>query len=245
MHPRMSIIIVSAIVCGVLIALFVTQAKTTQGNSIFAAGRNDVEVSTTQVADGTVGWLNPRLSVDSTDEEVAQEAIRYTEERFPNEGDKVKVAYLQRIKLEELTGLGLPQTYDCVIDPPPYVLVVLKGNFDIKNMRGMDKSKTLRVKYVGYVYDLRAGAPRMEMTDPDGSRFFRRLLKDPSIPEPKKPEQSLTPTGIPGQASPPCTGELRKYGEPAVGPTVVIPPTNTPLPFEPPVAGPAYPAPAK
>ena len=72
----------------------------------------------------------------------------------------------------------------------PMYLVVLKGNFDGRNLvvGQFNQDKPYHVSYVGYVFDQANGAPGSIMAtylSVDGSAF-RQVLNDSSLPEPKQ-----------------------------------------------------------
>ncbi len=94
------------------------------------------------------------------------------------------VALVRDVELDEVPELGLTRIGG---DPErSYVLVVLKGDFDLyRTLPGTngDPSKWhSRVSYVAYVFDRQTGTPALIETSLHSDKF-RTFLNDPALPE--------------------------------------------------------------
>jgi hypothetical protein len=152
-------------------------------------------------------------------------AIDYANRAFPDKSQAPEAVVARPITNEELTGLGLPSGFflDC-IDPPPMMLVILKGDFDISGLSRSIKpaQSPARAKYILYVYDLREGAPTLITASVNGGAF-RRALNDPSIPD--------DPTVVPAPSGPTAQSKLPPLPTPSrtrVCQTDLVAPTASP-----------------
>ncbi len=143
---------------------------------------------------GTLSMVNAPM------QDVADAALKSTATRFQVLSEQIAVPLARAVTKEELPLLGLPEI-DFGGEDPPLALVVLKGEFDVRNLRGGAASDTpWEVKFIAYVFDLKAGVPTLTLVSPDGS-IFRDLLNDPSLPvaEPDvnrtgQPEEGVEPS---------------------------------------------------
>lgn len=156
-------------------------------------------------------------------EKIEQEAVDYTYKRFKVLSGFPTILLTKPVTKDELPSLGL-SAIGFGGEEPPLMLVALKGDFDVSNIRG-SVSTTLRVKYLVYVFDLKAGMPTLIQYSADGSHF-RKLLNDPNLPEePPTPDRS----GEPKPDNPPMTpAPTMPYG--SVAPAVT--PESTTMPEE-------------
>lgn len=160
---------------------------------------------------------------DAPTEEIKQAVLRYTHNRFQVLSDQVTILLVRPVKAAELSALGLPDMAFPPEQEPPLMLVVIKGDFDVQNLsRAGFISEPFLVGYIAYVLDLRAGGPIITSVSRDGSRF-KKLLNDPSLPDPVVP--TIDPArgpeaGVAAQA-PLLPAKHMPYGVPE--PTIVPP----------------------
>jgi len=135
--------------------------------------------------------------VNAPMEDVTDAALKYTQTRFQVLSKQITVPLARTVIKEDLPLSGLPQI-DFGGEDPPLALVVLKGEFDVRNMgRGAASDTPFKVKFIAYVFDLKAGIPTLILASVDGS-MFRDLLNDPSLPLPAvnqsgRPEEGVEP----------------------------------------------------
>jgi len=128
------------------------------------------------------GGTHSLVNVSMKDIEDA--ALKYTHQRFLVLSDSVTIRFSRPVTKQELPLLGLPEI-DFGGEDPPLALVVLMGEFDVRNLRSFYvKDTPWYVKFIAYVFDLKAGMPTLTMVSADGS-MFRDLLNDPSLPTPR------------------------------------------------------------
>jgi len=125
---------------------------------------------------------NPRPLVGASMDEVEKYAIGWAKAELRVTGEPT-VVLVRDVKLDELPELGLTRIGG---DPErSYVLVVLKGDFDLyRTLPGFDKDPSKwhsRVSYIAYVFDRQAGMPTLMQASPYGGEF-RTLLGDPTLP---------------------------------------------------------------
>jgi hypothetical protein len=111
-------------------------------------------------------------------------------------------------------GLGCPLDFG-TIEVPPLALVILKGDLR-PNMPDMG-AEPPGIKYIGYVFDLWADAPTLEIASRDGGAF-RIALNDPSLPS-DETDTYICPTPVPYK-------KTLHYGDSAPG--FLVPPTLPP-----------------
>ena len=122
--------------------------------------------------------------VNASMKDIEDAALKYTQTRFQVLSDNVTIPLARPVTKQELPLLGLPQI-DFGGEDPPLALVVLKGEFDVRNLRRtIANGEAWRVRFIAYVFDLKAGLPTLTMVSADGS-MFRDLLNDPSLPTPR------------------------------------------------------------
>ncbi|MBW4575999.1 MAG: hypothetical protein KME08_12025 [Aphanothece sp. CMT-3BRIN-NPC111] len=130
-------------------------------------------------------FFRVRPLINASAEEVGQSAIDYTRDQFTILSGTPEVVLTRRMTAAEFSVTGLGQM-GFGGGEPPIMLVVVKGDFDVSNFgrfRAFDSSSSpTQVKYIGYVFDLRAGMPCLTATGLTGE-YFRRALNDPSLPD--------------------------------------------------------------
>src|SRR6266480_435962 len=117
-------------------------------------------------------------------EEVASNALAQTIRRVGIVSGQPEVVLVRRVRGDELDALGiLDSPLMLTTEEPPLALVILRGDFDVRNMfPGFQHLENPRRQYIGYLYDLWAGAPMGYFSSETGSEF-REVLNDPSIPD--------------------------------------------------------------
>jgi hypothetical protein len=167
--------------------------------------------------------------VNASMKDIEDAALKYTRSRFQALSKEVTIPLARYVTDQELPSLGISKM-DFLGEDPPMALVVLKGEFDVRNLRHINpENKPWRVRYIVYIFDLRAGMPCRVMVSPDGAGF-RTLLNDPSLPEGNIFGENPFLEPEPGVASP----------EPVVAPDeklpygAMVPPAPTPSGAPPP-----------
>lgn len=125
---------------------------------------------------------NPRPLVGASMDEIEKYAIEWAKAELRVTGEPA-VVLVRDVRLDELPELGLTRIGG---DPDrSYVLVVLKGDFDLyRTLPGTDKDPSKwhsRVGYIAYVFDREVGMPTLMQVSPHGGEF-RTLLGDPTLP---------------------------------------------------------------
>jgi hypothetical protein len=120
---------------------------------------------------------------------------------------------------------------ECV-DPPPMMLVIVKGDFDIIGLYGTGSPppEHPRAKYILYIYNLQTGGPTAITSSQNGGTF-RKALNDPSLPDdPTAIPEPKEPTAVSGNLPPPLptanSKRLCQSNSPA--PTIVPVPALSP-----------------
>jgi len=182
----------------------------------------------TNAASGTRSFSARPLTTASPIE-VGQVALNYVKGDFPIRSGTPTVVLAQPVKRQDLPAMGLGSIDSVIVEEPPLMLVILKGDFGAGEHLGPGGSSqtSQRYQYIGYVYNLWAGVPTLTLASPDGG-IFRTALRDTTLP--------IVPTRIP--APPHATPITRlHYGD--VAPTAV--PAALPGNSGPPGAVPAQP----
>jgi hypothetical protein len=133
--------------------------------------------------------------VNASMQDVKEAALKYTQTRFQVLSEQVTVPLARTVIKEDLPLSGLPED-DFGGEDPPLALVVLKGEFDVRNLgRGAASDTPFNVKFIAYVFDLKAGVPTLILASADGS-MFRELLNDPSLPLPEVNQSGRPKEGV-------------------------------------------------
>lgn len=124
-------------------------------------------------------------------EQLKTYSLQYAKQHFNPIDASTQVVLEKSVTSEELVNLGLDAVNPGLIDQPPYVLVVFRGNFDITSNNVQFKYAPADLKkpwkYASVVFDLRSSEPASQIISPDGT-IFRKVLNDPSLPELKTPQ---------------------------------------------------------
>ena len=164
--------------------------------------------------------------VNAPMKDIEDAALKYTYARFQVLSEDVIIRLSRPVTKQELPLLGLPKI-DFGGEDPPLALVVLMGNFDVRNLRRMNVNDApWRVKFIAYVFDLKAGLPTLTSVSADGSRF-RDLLNDPSLPMPMINDSQLeVDLQSPEPVSPATKLPYGSMAPPVPNPTGAPPPTE-------------------
>lgn len=135
---------------------------------------------------------NPRPLVGASMDEVEKYAIEWAKAELRVTSEPM-VVLARDVRLDELSELGLTAGGG---DPERcYVLVVLKGDFDLyRTLPGTDYDPSKwhsRVSCIAYVFDREAGTPALMQASPYGGEF-RTLLDDLTLPLAAPPEGKKT-----------------------------------------------------
>ncbi len=156
--------------------------------------------------------------VGASPDEVGKVAINDVLEQNMVRSGTPQVILARHIDAAEVEGLGIGCYNSHVIETPPLMLVVVKGDFDVSNQPGMSMAgpnPVLYVSYIAFVFDLWAGQPTLTMFSPDG-RGLQKALNDPTLPS---VTSSGTPTPQPLICPSPNVGQaaLQYYGDTVSG----------------------------
>ena len=143
---------------------------------------------TNLVPDGMEPITFPPVEVNR--DEMVATAIRYTQDREAVLSGSPEVVGTMPVTPPYLNAVGLNIGNFSPACLRPMYLVVLKGDFDGRNLvvGQFNPDKPYQMKYVGYLFDQANGAPggiTATFLSADGSAF-RQILNDPSLPEPKQ-----------------------------------------------------------
>ena len=154
--------------------------------------------------------------IGASRQQLTQAALKYTNDNYPSITGTPTVILIRPITANQLPSLGFGEVSYAGTEEPPLMLVILKGDFDITSLfSGLQPRKVdTRVKYIAYVYDLRAGLPMLTAPSTNGGKL-RRALNDPSLPDDPtaEPGEAVTP-GAPAVPMPPqpTPHTTRPYG---------------------------------
>lgn len=170
---------------------------------------------------------NRHLLEGKTPKEIAEYAVQTYAPMLGSE-DHTEILLSRLITRKELPQLGLgclPENVSS--EEPPYVLVILKGNFDMRGIPMRVRSDKQH-SHVALVIDVWAAQPTTVIGSPNGG-IFRIALNDLSLPEVDEQFPKDCPAWKPGKAP---------HG--AILPGIVFP---TSLPEPTPIATPIVPLP--
>jgi hypothetical protein len=178
--------------------------------------------SSTSISAQTGRAFKARPLMGASTEEIQQAALDYTYAHFKVLGDTPTILLTRPVIKDELPLLGL-SAIDFGGEEPPLMLVAIKGDVDVSDLRRSVRSPSPFIaKYIVYIFDLWVGAPTLIEYSLDSSHF-RKLLIDPTLPEepqapdvsnelvpdiepmtpaPKLPYRSVAPTVMPSSTVP-------------------------------------------
>jgi hypothetical protein len=149
---------------------------------------------------------DPRSLVGVSEKEVGIYAIEWTQKHYRVVSGIPKALLARSVTSRDLPALGLG-TINTMAEEPPFMLVILQGDFDMSNMWAYRNNPPggSRVSYVAYLFDLWAGVPSNTIASPTVDTF-RLALSNPPLPSsevqdglPLRPDTSaiLEPTKLP------------------------------------------------
>ena len=127
---------------------------------------------------------NAHTLTSSTPQQVGQLALVRVAQDFVVQSGTPQVSLSRSVTKNDLLSLGLGSIPVSAMEEPPLVLVIIKGDFGAPNAPMLISATAqagMRYQYVGYVYDLWAGAPEQTIASRAGGEF-RVALNDPSLP---------------------------------------------------------------
>lgn len=156
----------------------------------------------------------------ASDAQIEDAAVKFTETRLNVVSGVPVVRVLRHVTSAELPALGFQVRFSN--EEPPLALVILQGDFDVSNLRGVGRHPEVitRVRYIAYVYDLWAGYPALIQTSPAGGEFAV-VLNDASLP--RAPQRPIDPNAIPGVPQPALTSHPSPQAYGSTAPTVTPP----------------------
>ena len=132
--------------------------------------------------------FNAKSLLNASDQAITDAALEWTRISFNVLGTP-KIVLIRSVTVEDLSELGLPEAAGVNVGRS-LKLVVIKGDFDISELRGGFSSKKEKAKasYVGYIFDLEAGVPMATLTSKNGGRF-RKALNQTNLPDDVQPDE--------------------------------------------------------
>lgn len=132
-------------------------------------------------------------------EEVAGYVVRKVAPSLLGPHGPIQVRLARPITREEMPQLGLgclPNTSG--IEEPPYMLVILEGDFDLSGIPRTDQLPPgTRFRFSALIIDVWAAGATSIRSSADGA-LFRQILNDPSLPEMTPGPPRSCPTYVPG-----------------------------------------------
>lgn len=167
----------------------------------------------------TIQVINRRhILADKSPQEIGQYVVEHLAPSFLGPHGPIEVLLTRPVTREEVPQLGLGCLPDNVSnEEPPYMLVILRGDFDYVGRRERFSLAGMQYHYASVVVDVWAAVPTALIGSGEGGEF-RLALNDPSLPH--------VPLHFPSNCPPRIPGNL-PYG--AVLPGVVFP-TTPPVP---------------
>ena len=181
------------------------------GIAVFVAGFV-IRSTSSAYGTGNVTPAFPSALTNASEAQVGQVALNLVRQDFDIRSGTPQIVLTRSIVRDNLPKLNLPSIPRTTIEEPPLMLVVIKGDFGSSHLPSIVTGQTDQVfKYIGYIFDLWAGAPTLTMADPDGGEF-RTVLGDLTLPTVTTP---LSPQPVKSPAP------LQHYGD--VAPTAAAP----------------------
>jgi len=115
-------------------------------------------------------------------EDVGRAAQRYTEGYLGTPVSATQVLLVRFLTPEQMPALGLPCRNYLTIETPPLALVVLRGDFDVNQMRGMSRAWQHHATHMIYIMDLWSGGPANTTASRYGG-VAHKILNDPTLQE--------------------------------------------------------------
>lgn len=137
--------------------------------------------------------------VGASPETIARMALQYTKERVVIKSGQPTVLLSRAVTLEDMKNFGLSMGNFAPDCNRPFHLVIIKGDFDLRNtLPSSGQSTSKLANFVAYIYDLKAGGLTRITADRTGA-MFKKALGDPTLPDPPTP--APRPNGEPGNSA--------------------------------------------
>jgi hypothetical protein len=213
----MTVLVAVCAACVALVLLSIPNARNrdespTISNSMESSKTTDAYIPNTAVATITVGATSTSQatatvqSLDRRDilagkspQEIAEYAVEHFVPSFLYSTGTPEIILASEVTREELPQIGL----GCLPDngsseEPPYVLVILRGDFGGVNMpKAVPPPPDAHYLYAAMVIDVWAPGPTVLITSATGGEF-RTALNDPSLPKMDNPFPVNCPPRTPG-----------------------------------------------
>jgi len=125
-----------------------------------------------------------RNLVGASPQEVGHYAQQYAQAELSQDGSTTipQVLLSRPIVPAEMASLGMGCIYFGTIEEPPLMLVILKGDFDLRGVPGGGMAGPSQVEYMGLTFDIWSARVTHFVSSPKGG-FFQGLLNDSTIQE--------------------------------------------------------------
>lgn len=134
--------------------------------------------------------------VGASPETIAQMALQYTKDRVIIKSGQPTVLLSRAVALEDMKNFGLSMGNFAPDCNRPFHLVIIKGDFDLRNtLPSSGQSTSKPANFIAYTYDLKAGVLTRITADRTGA-MFKKALGDPTLPD--LPTPAPRPNGEPG-----------------------------------------------
>lgn len=147
----------------------------------------------------TIEVINRRyILAGASPQKIAEYVIREIAPGYVGPQGPMEIMLARPVTRTEVPQLGLGCLPDNVAsEEPPYVLVILRGDFTLSGIPGAEPSLGALHHYVSLIMDVWAAKPSLIIASKDGGRF-RTALGDPSLPEVGSELPSQCPPRTPG-----------------------------------------------
>lgn len=159
--------------------------------------------------DGTATWYatmigNPTIEVidrryilaGKSPEQIGQYAVEHLVPLDLGSHGPVEVLLARTVARDEVPQLGLGCLVNSIpIEEPPYVLLILRGNFDYVFKRPRNGPVGVQFNYAAMIIDVWSAEATVLLGSGNGGDF-REALNDPSLPEPSTEYPRVCPTPI-------------------------------------------------
>jgi hypothetical protein len=162
--------------------------------------------------------FQPRSLIAASPADVQKAAMDYTCIGFDSFGGTSQALLTRSITPAEVVSLFGPT--DALCQDQQLALVILKGDFAGKS-GPLNMASRPHFEYLGYVFDLRVGAPT-RIIGSHGERF-RVALNEPDLPVDAPARTSAVDSGVASAPALPSSKQLRPCDYDSVAPTVMPP----------------------
>lgn len=242
MKTQQSWITLTLVVAGIFIALLLiasVDTRTTESNGAGQSARSTKAATwnspTPAVKPPGPYTYGARNLVGASPEQVGQFAVDYFVSANQVRSGTPQVLDTRPIKGDELPELDLGCPLESgVIEEPPLMLVVLRGDFDLNFAGSMTRNSPSGSSYVAAIFDVWSAQPTFITSSQDGTGFSK-VLNNPALPVRGWGTTLVCPTPLPYP-------KVLHYGDtaPTIAPPT-IPATPPAIPTLPPIPPPPVP----